>query len=80
MADTTAARLTTHVLDTMHGSPAAGMVIELGRIEGGLVNLLSQVETNADGRIDGPLLSGEALTPGTYELRFHVADYFESGA
>lgn len=64
--------LTTHVLDTMHGRPAAGMVLRL--LEGGL--LLAKSMTNLDGRVTGPLLSGETLHPGAYRLEFDVGDYF----
>jgi len=66
-------RLTTHVLDTAAGRPAAGMRIELFSEDG---RAITTVWTNADGRCDGPLLEGEAFGPGAYELRFHVGDYF----
>ncbi|HLA63528.1 MAG TPA: hydroxyisourate hydrolase [Rhodothermales bacterium] len=65
-------RLSTHVLDTAHGRPAAGITVELWR--DGV--LLSTVQTNADGRTDAPLLIGDALQAGTYELVFHVGPYF----
>lgn len=68
-------RLTTHVLDTASGRPAAGMAIELWRLDGA-PHRLKSVATNADGRCDSPLLAGAELVPGRYELRFHVADYF----
>ena len=68
-------RLTTHVLDTARGCPAAGMVIELTRVEGPDHHLVKTVSTNADGRIDAPLLSGAELEHGVYELRFHAGDY-----
>jgi len=71
-------RLTTHVLDTARGSPAAGMVIELTRIEGLDHHLVKTVSTNADGRVDGPLLAGVELERGVYELRFHAGDYLRS--
>jgi 5-hydroxyisourate hydrolase len=69
-------RLTTHVLDTARGRPAAGMRIDLWRIgrDGGRAALSSHV-TNADGRIDQPLLEGPALAAGEYELVFHAAAY-----
>ena len=70
-------RLTTHVLDTMTGGPAAGLRIELHRLEAGGRTSLRNVLTNADGRSDGPLLEGEAFVPGIYELVFHVGDYFK---
>lgn len=69
-------RLTTHVLDTANGLPARAMTIELYRIEGETATLLKSSVTNDDGRCDGPLLEGEALTEGAYRLRFHVGDYF----
>jgi 5-hydroxyisourate hydrolase len=64
--------LTTHVLDTMHGRPAAGVTLRLSR--GG--QALASGLTNVDGRCDGPLLTSEALTPGAYRLEFDVGDYF----
>lgn len=68
--------LTTHVLDTAQGRPAAGMTIELFQMPAGTP--LARVLTNEDGRADAPLLSGAAMAAGTYELRFHVADYFRA--
>lgn len=70
-------RLTTHVLDTANGRPAAGMRIVLFRLDPA-PELLADVVTNADGRCEGPLLEGEAFVPGVYELSFHVADYFRA--
>ena len=69
-------RLTTHVLDIASGIPAAGMRIELRSAV--TDSALFVVTTNADGRAPAPLLEGEALVPGRYELRFHVADYFRT--
>jgi 5-hydroxyisourate hydrolase len=66
-------RLTTHVLDTASGRPAAGLVVELWR--DGDADCLKTVTTNADGRLDGPILEGDAFTAGTYELRFRAGDY-----
>lgn len=72
--------LTTHVLDTMHGSPAAGMQVSLFRTAGGAhgtFTLLQSVTLNADGRNpDGPLIDGAALEVGTYRLLFGVSAYF----
>ncbi|HEV7913675.1 MAG TPA: hydroxyisourate hydrolase [Albitalea sp.] len=69
--------LTTHVLDTMNGRPAAAMAVQLHRvIAGGLVPL-GDWRLNADGRADAPLLAGAALQPGRYRLVFRVAAYFE---
>ena len=69
--------LTTHVLDTVSGTPAAGMVIELFRVAGEKRELLQSVKTNSDGRCDNPVLSGSEFLVGTYELRFHVGDYLK---
>ena len=69
-------QLTTHVLDTMHGRPAAGMAVALWR-EGEAVPL-RELHLNHDGRADGPLLAGDALQPGRYRLRFGVAAYFRA--
>lgn len=66
--------LTTHVLDTTHGRPAAGVALRLLR-DG---QLLVETRTNADGRCDAPLLTGEAIQPGVYRLEFEVGDYFRS--
>jgi 2-oxo-4-hydroxy-4-carboxy-5-ureidoimidazoline decarboxylase len=67
-------KLTTHVLDTHSGLPAAGVVVELFELGAGTP--LVKTKTNADGRTDVPLLSGGPLRIGDYELRFHVGDYF----
>lgn len=69
-------RLTTHVLDTSAGRPAAGLAIEVYRHDGGYRHLKS-VRTNSDGRVDDPLLEGDEFVPGVYELRFDVAAYHE---
>ena len=74
--ETSEGRLTTHVLDTASGRPAAGVTVEVWRLEAGNRRLVTETATNADGRTDGPLLAGEALTPGVYELVFAVGDYF----
>ena len=66
------AGLTTHVLDTMHGKPAAGVAVRLSKGHAVLV----ETQTNADGRVDQPLLTGEALAPGAYRLAFEVGAYF----
>ena len=70
-------RLTTHVLDTAHGKPAAGMKIELYSLAAART-LLRTVTTNKDGRCDTPLLDGPDLVAGDYELVFHVAPYFRA--
>ena len=69
-------RISTHVLDTANGRPGAGMKVEFSVLERGAWKLLKTVATNRDGRTDQPLLEGEALRPGTYQLLFHVGDYF----
>src|SRR5204863_7821544 len=66
--------LTTHVLDTMRGRPAAGMKIELWSLDKKTV--LKTVQTNSDGRTDAPLLEGDSMIAGNYELVFFVGDYF----
>lgn len=68
--------LTTHVLDTTHGMPGAGLKVELFRLDGDDRRLLKSVRTNADGRCDAPLLGASEVTKGVYELVFHVGDYF----
>src|SRR5713101_3698600 len=75
-------RLTTHVLDTAHGCPASNIAIELWRLDVGSGNrmLLKTVHTNADGRTDAPLLAGDELTTGVYELVFAVGEYFVAQA
>jgi 5-hydroxyisourate hydrolase len=74
------ARLSTHVLDTTLGRPAAGIPVELHRVAGGTRVAVASAVTNADGRTDAPLVSGERLDPGVYELTFHVGDYLRRGA
>jgi 5-hydroxyisourate hydrolase len=69
-------RLTTHVLDTAHGTPAPGMTITLlRRDDGGYVPVLATT-TNADGRCEAPLLEGATLTVGRYRLVFAAGEYF----
>ncbi|MEM8701249.1 MAG: hydroxyisourate hydrolase [Pseudomonadota bacterium] len=70
-------RLTTHVLDTALGKPARGLRIDLWRNEETPV-FVSSHETNSDGRVDGPILDGDAFRTGTYELRFHAGDYLKT--
>ncbi len=72
-------RLTTHVLDTALGRPAAGIRIELFRQDG--AEKLTEAVTNDDGRCDAPLLDGDGFAVGRYELVFHAGDYLrEVGA
>ena len=70
-------RLSTHVLDTASGRPAAGIPVSLHRVSNdGTTVQVVEVRTNVDGRTDEPLMSGAAFMPGHYELRFSVGDYF----
>jgi 5-hydroxyisourate hydrolase len=81
-------RLTTHVLDTAQGRPASDVTIALYRIEpnqpgshqqlGSRGQLLKQDKTNQDGRLDSPILNGDAFQTGVYELVFQAGDYFRS--
>ena len=74
-------RLTTHVLDTSAGLPAAGIAIALDRLEPGGRVRLAETATNSDGRCDAPMLEGEAFAAGRYELAFAAGAYFrERGA
>lgn len=75
MQSGTAGRLTTHVLDTALGKPAENLRIDLFRIEGERAVVIGSTRTNDDGRCDVPILSGDAMKSGTYELRFHAGDY-----
>ena len=78
MAETSKAdggRLTTHVLDTATGKPAAGLSIALYHLEGDARTHLKTVVTNADGRCDAPLLAGAEFRSGQYELVFAAGDY-----
>lgn len=73
--------LTTHVLDTMHGVPAADLQIQLWRltslgVQNELRELLITTRTNREGRTEAPLLQGEELLSGGYELMFSVGEYF----
>jgi 5-hydroxyisourate hydrolase len=66
-------RLTTHVLDTAAGRPAAGVTVELYRVDSD--RRIAVGVTNADGRLDKPLIEGAQFGDGVYELRFHAGDY-----
>src|SRR5438270_4968542 len=70
-------KLSTHVLDIAQGKPAAGVVIELYALDAGKT-LLRTAVTNADGRCDAPLLQGDEMRAGRYELVFAAGDYFEA--
>ncbi|TAI63323.1 2-oxo-4-hydroxy-4-carboxy-5-ureidoimidazoline decarboxylase [Bradyrhizobium sp. Leo170] len=72
-------RLSTHVLDTHSGKPAAGIAVELIELSDlGLSRVVTRAVTNADGRTDQPLIGGRPLPSGKYELLFSVGEYFAS--
>ena len=70
--------LSTHVLDTMHGTPAAGMAVALYTTQGESATLVRSFVLNADGRADAPLYDNRSLKTGTYRLVFDVAAYFKA--
>ncbi len=71
-------RLTTHVLDTAQGIPARGVGIVLHRVDRDGRLMIARAVTNFDGRVDAPLLEGEAFALGTYELVLDIGAYFRS--
>lgn len=71
-------KLTTHVLDTMRGGPAAGMAVSLYRLEPDGFSLLKSLVLDEDGRAGAPLLEGAAFVAGRYRLVFQVAAYFDA--
>ena len=71
-------KLTTHVLDTANGCPAAGMAVSLYRLDQGMPTLIKRITLNHDGRADSPLLDAASFAPGTYRLVFGVAAYFRA--
>jgi 5-hydroxyisourate hydrolase len=73
-----AGRLTTHVLDLALGRPARGVRVELVRLSPAAQAGVGEGTTNADGRLDAPLLEGDAFAPGLYELVFHAGDYLRA--
>ena len=70
--------LSTHVLDTAHGCPAAGMKVTLQRVQGMAAVTLKSFALDGDGRADGPLLDAASMAVGQYRLSFEVAAYFRS--
>ena len=70
-------RISTHVLDTAGGKPAAGLRVILTKLDGAPA-VMAEAMTNADGRTDKPLLEGAAFRSGAYELTFHVGEYFRA--
>ena len=71
-------KLTTHVLDTARGSPAAGMTVELFRRDADDVTLLRRDVTNGDGRLDQPLLDPASIASGRYRLVFAAGAFFRA--
>ena len=71
-------RLTTHILDTANGVPAAGVAVRLFAL-GDEREMRADAVTNDDGRTEQPLVSDEQLTTGVYELEFDIGEYFRSG-
>ena len=74
----TGGRLTTHVLDTALGKPAAGVKIVLYRVSENSHRKIAETVTNADGRTDAPMLTGKDFTVGSYELVFFAGDYLRA--
>lgn len=72
-------RITTHVLDTALGRPAAGMRVDLFRMDGD-DDQVATATTNVDGRVDEPLIEGAAMIDGTYEIRFYAGAYLRANA
>ena len=70
------AGLTTHILDTAGGQPAAGVPLRVHRVHDDRRELVASAVTNVDGRTDLPLIAAELLESGCYELEFDVGDYF----
>lgn len=75
MSKSDGGRLTTHVLDTATGKPAAGLALELYRLSDESRTLIKSAETNDDGRCDAPLLQGDEFERGEYEILFRAGDY-----
>ncbi len=73
-----AGKLSTHVLDTTIGKPGAGVTVDLYALSYGARQHIKTAVTNADGRTDAPLLAGDDVKVGVYELDFHAGDYFRS--
>jgi 5-hydroxyisourate hydrolase len=72
------AGLTTHILDTHGGVPAAGVAVTLRRVTNGAAETLVETVTNGDGRTDAPLLTPDATMPGIYEIDFAIGPYFRA--
>jgi 5-hydroxyisourate hydrolase len=74
--DAPPSRITLHALDVYSGKPAANMRVDVSVLDGENYKLLKSVNTTVNGRPEAPVLSGEDLKVGEYELLFHVADYY----
>ena len=73
------ATISTHVLDTSRGVPGTGIRVQLHRLHDEQRHLIASAVTNADGRTDAPLLAGDRLETGIYELTFFTGEYFSRG-
>lgn len=71
-------KLTTHILDATHGTPARDVVIMLYKIDGLNKTMVGQTRTNDDGRTNAPMLDGDSIETGVYELEFQIGDYFRT--
>ena len=71
-------KLSTHILDTVHGGPAPNVAVELYSMDGATPKLLVTTRTNADGRTDAPLLKDAEVKRGRYRLVFHIGEHFRS--
>ena len=71
-------KLSTHILDTVHGGPAANVAVELYSMDDATPKLLVTIRTNADGRTDAPLLKDAEVKRGRYRLVFHIGEHFRS--
>lgn len=70
-------KLTTHILDTARGKPGANIQVQLYFLTSDSWELVKEATTNEDGRCNSPLLEGNDLQTGQYELIFYVGDYFD---
>lgn len=68
--------ISTHILDTTRGRPAAGVHVSLARLAGSEAIVIGEGQTDADGRLRTLVPDGVAVEPGTYRIQFHVDAYF----
>ncbi len=71
-------KLTTHILDTAAGKPGSNIQIQLYFLKDDSWELVKETTSNDDGRCDAPLLEGDDLKVGQYELIFYAGEYFEN--